>query len=153
MIEMAATNGVEFVLLTDHDTMAGVPEAVATGKEYGVLVIPGTEISVVATGEEHIHILAYFAPGTESTDLADQLETLREACHARGKKNLEKLAGLGIHLEWQIILDIAGEAAPGRLHVAEALIEGNHVMNFRDAFSLYLHNDGPAYVEGKHFPP
>ena len=26
-------------------------------------------------------------------------------------------------------------------------------MNFRDTFSLYLHNDGPAYVEGKNFPP
>ena len=74
--------------------MASVPDAMATGKEYGVLVIPGTEISVVADGEEHIHILAYFAPGTESTELEDQLEALREARYARGKKMLEKLAGL-----------------------------------------------------------
>ncbi|KAJ0394889.1 hypothetical protein P43SY_000060 [Pythium insidiosum] len=66
---------------------------------------------------------------------------------------LSKLAGMGIKLRWERVLEIAGEAAPGRPHVAQALVEGGFVSNFREAFSRYLHNDGPAYVEGEHFPP
>lgn len=56
-------------------------------------------------------------------------------------------ASMGIKLEWERVLEIAGEAAPGRPHVAQALVEGGFVSNFREAFSRYLHNDGPAYVE------
>lgn len=54
---------------------------------------------------------------------------------------------MGIKLKWERVLEIAGEAAPGRPHVAEALVESGHVANFREAFARYLHNDGPAYVE------
>jgi len=54
---------------------------------------------------------------------------------------------MGIQLDWNKVLDIAGEAAPGRPHVAEALVNAGHVSNFREAFSRYLHNDGPAYAE------
>lgn len=53
---------------------------------------------------------------------------------------------MGIVLSWDRILEIAGEAAPGRPHVAEALVESGHVSSFRAAFDRYLHNDGPAYA-------
>ncbi|POM57460.1 Hypothetical protein PHPALM_38025 [Phytophthora palmivora] len=42
-------------------------------------------------------------------------------------------------------LKIAGVEAPGRPHVAEALVEGGDVANFRQAFVRYLHDDGTAY--------
>ena len=54
---------------------------------------------------------------------------------------------MGIKLDWERVLEIAGEAAPGRPHVAEALVVAGHVVDFRQAFARYLHNDGPAYVE------
>ena len=33
--------------LTDHDTMAGVPEAVEAAKRHPIRIIPGVEISAV----------------------------------------------------------------------------------------------------------
>lgn len=57
---------------------------------------------------------------------------------------------MGVKLEWERVLEIAGEAAPGRPHVAQALVEGGFVGNFREAFARFLHNDGPAYVEVRH---
>jgi predicted metal-dependent phosphoesterase TrpH len=60
---------------------------------------------------------------------------------------------MGVHLKWDRVLEIAGEAAPGRPHVAEAMVEASYVSTFKEAFAKYLHNDGPAYVEGEHFPP
>ncbi|MCI74279.1 protein TrpH-like, partial [Trifolium medium] len=33
--------------LTDHDTMAGIPEAVESAQKYGIKIIPGVEISTI----------------------------------------------------------------------------------------------------------
>ena len=45
--------------LTYHDTLAGLPEAIATGRQVGIRVIGGCEFSVrVAWGE--MHLLGYF---------------------------------------------------------------------------------------------
>ena len=60
---------------------------------------------------------------------------------------------MGIVLSWDRVLEIAGEAAPGRPHVAEALVEAGHVPNFREAFNRYLSNNGPAYAVGFDYPP
>uniref|UniRef100_K3WUC7 Polymerase/histidinol phosphatase N-terminal domain-containing protein n=1 Tax=Globisporangium ultimum (strain ATCC 200006 / CBS 805.95 / DAOM BR144) TaxID=431595 RepID=K3WUC7_GLOUD len=153
VIEKAAANGVTYMSLTDHDTMAGVAEAMETAKRLDVLVFPGVEISAEVKGGENLHILGYFYPGSNSVELEAQLEKIRTGRHKRGKGMLSKLASMGIKLEWDRVLEIAGEAAPGRPHVAQALVEGGFVPNFREAFNRYLHNNGPAYVEGEHFPP
>ncbi|ETI34358.1 hypothetical protein L917_18299 [Phytophthora nicotianae] len=153
VIAKAAANGVTFMSLTDHDTMAGVSEAIAAAQKHGVLVFPGVEISAEVKGGENLHILGYFYPGSNSAELEQQLLKIRTGRHKRGKGMLKKLEAMGIKLKWERVLEIAGEAAPGRPHVAEALVESGHVANFRQAFARYLHNDGPAYVEGEHFPP
>ncbi|DAZ95613.1 TPA: hypothetical protein N0F65_000096 [Lagenidium giganteum] len=153
VIQKAASNGVKYMSLTDHDTMAGVPEAMCAAQELNVLVIPGVEISAEVKGGENLHILGYFYPGSNNMALERQLEKIREGRHKRGKEMLRKLASMNVKLEWKRVLEIAGEAAPGRPHVAQALVEAGHVSNFREAFSRYLHNNGPAYVEGEHFPP
>ncbi|RHY39670.1 hypothetical protein DYB30_004933 [Aphanomyces astaci] len=147
VIAKAAANGVVYISLTDHDTMAGVSEAMDTGRSLGVFVLPSVEICAEEAGAENLHILGYFCPGTDSVALEAKLLAIRQARHKRGKEMLRKLAEMGIHLNWDRVLEIAGEAAPGRPHVAEALVEGGHVSNFREAFSRYLRNDGPAYAE------
>lgn len=77
--------------LTDHDTMAGVPEAMAAAHRLGVLVVPGVEISAEVTGGENLHILGYFFPGSNSRALELQLEKIRTGRHKRGKGMLSKL--------------------------------------------------------------
>ncbi|RHY26935.1 hypothetical protein DYB32_007709 [Aphanomyces invadans] len=147
VVAKAAANGVMFLSLTDHDTMAGVTEAMEAGRSLGVFVLPGVEISAEEKGAENLHILGYFCPGTDSVEIEAKLLAIRQARHKRGKEMLRKLADMGIQLNWERVLQIAGEAAPGRPHVAEALVEGGHVSTFREAFSRYLSNDGPAYAE------
>ena len=45
---------------------------------------------------------------------------------------------LGMDLNWEDVLEIAGEAAPGRPHIARALLNAGHVQTFREAFARYL---------------
>lgn len=58
-----------------------------------------------------------------------------------------KLNKLKLPLKWDNVVRIAGKGvAPGRLHVARALVEAGYVENLKNAFTRYLSDDGPAYA-------
>ncbi|CAH8386823.1 unnamed protein product [Eruca vesicaria subsp. sativa] len=156
LVERAHTNGVKVLSLTDHDTMAGIPEAVEAGRRFGIKIIPGIEISTLfcsreSGSEESVHILAYY--GTSGPAMYDELENLlvkiRDGRFVRGREMVSKLNKLKIPLKWEHVTRIAGkDVAPGRMHVARALLEAGYVENLRQAFTKYLHDDGPAYATG-----
>lgn len=56
MVGMARVKGLDVIAITDHNTARNAPDAIAAGREYGVQVIPGMEI----TSREEVHILGYF---------------------------------------------------------------------------------------------
>lgn len=59
VVQQAAALGLRAVAVTDHDTFAGLPEALAAGQRCGIEVVPGVELSTVWGGEE-VHLLGYF---------------------------------------------------------------------------------------------
>ena len=61
LILYAKHGGMDFVAVTDHDTLAGNTCAVVLGKRYGIGVIPGVEFSAMDTqrGNKKVHILCY----------------------------------------------------------------------------------------------
>uniref|UniRef100_A0AAV1TFI5 Polymerase/histidinol phosphatase N-terminal domain-containing protein n=1 Tax=Peronospora matthiolae TaxID=2874970 RepID=A0AAV1TFI5_9STRA len=93
VIAKAVANGVTFMSLTDHDTMAGVSEAIGAAQKQGVLVFPGVEISAEVKGGENLHILGYFYSGSNSVELEEQLLKIRTGRYKRGKGMLKKLVG------------------------------------------------------------
>lgn len=83
ILEYAGRLGLEYLAVTDHDTLAGSKKALAAGKPEGVTVIPGAEISTrdERTGRK-VHMLCYY-PKDES-GLSDFMnETLKKR---RGQK-------------------------------------------------------------------
>lgn len=148
----AAANGVQTIALTDHDTTEGVAEAAQAAAEAGIRLIPGLELSADLPDGGDAHILGYFTT-IEQPALQTQLAAYREGRMARGKTMLAKLAGLGMELSWDRVLEIAGEAAVGRPHVAQALVERGHVESVRDAFDRYLRTGGPADAQREKLPP
>lgn len=61
LVLYAKRSGMDFIALTDHDTMAGNTRAAVVGKRYGLGVIPGVEFSAVdgQRGNRKVHILCY----------------------------------------------------------------------------------------------
>ena len=50
-------------------------------------------------------------------------------------------------LKFEDVCNIAGKGvAPGRVHVARAMVKAGYVYNLRQAFSRYLYDGGPAYA-------
>ncbi len=58
LVRAAARIGVGVLCITDHDTMAGVPEAVEAGREFGVEVVAGEEVTTA--GPAKVHVLGLF---------------------------------------------------------------------------------------------
>ena len=81
LVKLAKERGLSTLAITDHDTIAGVDEAMETGKMLGPQVIRGVELS--AKEYHNFHILGYgFRVG--DTELSRLCETLRAGRAAGG---------------------------------------------------------------------
>lgn len=157
LVERAHQYGVKVLALTDHDTMSGIPEALEAAHTYGIKIIPGVEISTIfsfrgdAATEEPVHILAYYSScgPTNSDEFEKFLANIRDGRYLRAKNIVSKLSRLKMPLKWEHITKIAGNGvAPGRLHIARALVEAGYVENYKQAFVRFLYDSGPAYSKG-----
>jgi hypothetical protein len=66
---------------------------------------------------------------------------------------IAKLKDLGIRIEWQRVLEIAGSGSIGRPHIAQAMLEKGYISSVKEAFTKYIGRDGPAYVEREKMTP
>lgn len=145
LVEAARAVGLKALAISDHDTTAALDEAIVAGNELGVEVVPAVEMST-DVDEGEIHVLGYFL-SYQDVPFQALLATLREARLGRARKMVEKLAALGMPLDWARVQAFAGEGAVGRPHVAKAMVERGYVPDIRSAFDLYIGRTGPAYVE------
>ncbi|MDE3102591.1 MAG: PHP domain-containing protein [Chloroflexota bacterium] len=144
LVRMAAARGVRIQALADHDTLAGVAEAVATGQETGVRVIPATELNTESEWGD-VHVLGYFLDPADAV-LGERLRWLREDRGRRVELMVEKLGALGYPVRLERVMEIAQGGALGRPHLAQALLEAGHVPSYDAAFETLLSKDSPAYV-------
>ena len=171
LVREAAARDLAALAVTDHDTVAGVPEAQAAGRARGVQVVAGVELSVTFDGEE-LHLLGYaFDPSHEG--LRRHLARFKEARRERARAMAERLTELGKPLTFEDVARQAasaqvasaqvasgqvasgqvasGHAALGRPHVAQALVAAGHAPSTRVAFDRLIGDDGPAFVEKPRF--
>ena len=143
VVREAKRVGLAAIALTDHDTLDGIAEAVATGNEVGVRVVAGIELSAVE-GNVETHILGLHLSDTR--ELESRLVALRDMRRARAERIVQRLNDLGVRIEFAAVLEQAAGGAIGRPHVARAMIAEGWAVDFRDAFERYLGNGKPAYV-------
>jgi 3',5'-nucleoside bisphosphate phosphatase len=149
-VARAAAAGVGVLAVTDHDTLAGVPEAVAAGEELGVRVIPGVELSVRAPSGS-LHLLGYFRE-TDPQPLAGRLAQLRAAREERARRIVARLVAAGAPISFADVAARAGGAI-GRPHVADALVAAGHARDRQEAFDRFLADGGPAFVPHEGLEP
>ena len=152
LVRLAAGRGLKTIAVTDHDTTDGLEEAFDAAREFpGMRVIPGIELSADVPGDE-VHVLGYFLD-TENAELQAELRRFRQGRVDRARTMVEKLAQLGIHVEWERVQHFAGDGAVGRPHIAMALVEAGYCQEPKDAFPEYLGRNGLAYVERSKLTP
>ncbi len=145
LVEEAASRGVRILGLTDHDTVAGIPEARAAGERLGVEVIPGVELSTSLSGGEGVHLLGYFVD-VEHPALLEGLAGYARARAERMERMIARLREVGAAIDEAWVREIAGQGTVGRPHLARALIEAGYVSTIPEAFDRYIGQGKPAYV-------
>ncbi len=152
VIRGAAEKGLVYIALADHDSVDGIAAAKKAAQAFpGLTVIPAIEISTdIPQGE--VHILGYFFDYNNPQLLA-KLEDFKNSRLRRAEQMVAKLDGLGVHIDWQRVLELAGASTIGRPHIAQAMMEKGFVPSFKDAFDEYLGHGKPAYVEREKMLP
>jgi predicted metal-dependent phosphoesterase TrpH len=161
VMRRAALVGLDVVALTDHDTVAGLPEARATAGP--VTLLPGMELSCRIDGRsrgvpggtkgssprgwQSMHMLAYlFDP--DQPELAAELARIRDDRVLRARAMVDRLADLGVDISWEQVAAIAGEAVVGRPHIARAMAASGAIASPREAFTRdWIADGGRAYVD------
>lgn len=143
IIKITAEAGLDALGLTDHDTTSGLVEADSAAESYGIELIPGVEISVYEDNSE-VHILGYYPRQREQ--LSEGLLLMQKERFKRMEIIIEKLNKLGMEISFDEVINEAGKAAPGRLHVARLLIKKKYARTLNEAFYSYLNRNQPAFV-------
>jgi predicted metal-dependent phosphoesterase TrpH len=137
--------------VTDHDTLGSVAACTEAARGTGLEVVPGVELSCREDSGREFHVVGLFVdPGSE--ELREALGHLRDERRRRIYRMAEAFRRAGIALDPEAVFAVAGEAAPGRPHVARALQAGGWVATLQQAFAWYIGDSGPCYVPHETFP-
>lgn len=143
LVKAAKDAGLVAVALTDHDTVAGLPEAIEAGRRYDIEVIPGCELSV-SYDKGIMHLVGLWVD-PYAQHLASAFDRLINARTIRNKLIFEKLNQIGFPVTFEEVNALASGTV-GRPHFARALVNHGYVHNIEQAFDKFLGKNGRAYV-------
>lgn len=124
IVRAAKEAGLAFVALTDHDTVMGVPEAMAEGARIGMRVVPGVEYDIDYSVTMHILGLGI------DPDAPEVKRTLAESAVRRARRNkamFARLREIGCPIEDAV----EGDGLITRLHMANALVKKGYAQSPR----------------------
>jgi len=144
LIKEAKKAGLSAIAFTDHDIVDGIDESITIGRQEGVEVLSGIELSAEHHRRE-VHILGYLIDHNNQ-GLLDRLKILRSNRIERVNRMVAKLNEMGLKLDAQEVFAIANRGTVGRMHIALAMVRKGLVANTQDAFRRYIGDNSPAYV-------
>jgi predicted metal-dependent phosphoesterase TrpH len=137
VILAAVDAGLDVVALTDHDNLAGWPEASAAALEAGIEFVPGVELSCRWNGVSpsiSLHLLGYYVDPDNAALRAELLRVRNDREH-RAERMVEMMRADGIDVSWSEVRDYAAGGTVGRPHLAQALIRRGIVATVQEAFA------------------
>jgi len=154
LVDRAARAGVTVMSVTDHDTVAAIPEVQSMAANCGIDVITGIEITAVEKGRD-VHMLGYFMD-PRNPRLEAFLAQQRAERIARVEALGLRLAQLGMPIDvGPLVMQVREQRgrSVGRPQVARAMIAAGYVADTREAFDRWLATDRPAFVPRSGRPP
>ena len=136
IIEKASEKNIKVIAITDHDSFAGVNEAMTAGEKLGVKVIPGIELNIsFPTGEFHLLGLGINNP---SDSLKCIVENVIKYRNERNQAIISKMNEDGVQITLDELLTDFPNTVIGRPHFAAELLKHGVVKTRQQAFDQYL---------------
>jgi predicted metal-dependent phosphoesterase TrpH len=136
--------GFRALALSDHDTVEGCARMATACTTESIEFIPATELTAELDGNE-LHLLGYFID-TTNAKLLVELARFQEVRQNRIREMVARIQKLNVPLPEELVFQIANCRAPGRPHVARALVKAGLCKNLDEAFERFLKKNKPAWV-------
>lgn len=152
LVHLAKEQGLSAIALTDHDTIAGLFEAVEAGKTEGIEVVPGIEFSTEYHGKD-IHIVGLDFEH-DSPKFLSQIGYFQDSRKLRNQKMIDLLHDKGgFDISWEQMEESFGTGIWTRAHFGRFLLEKGYVKDISEAFSKYLGDDCPYFIPREKVTP
>jgi len=130
--------------ITDHDSVEGCPRAELAAGAAGIEFIAGVELTAEQDDHE-IHILGYLFD-IKNARLLTEMAHFQEVRQNRIREIVSRLNKLNVPLRADAVFELASCNAPGRPHVARALVKAGLCGDLDEAFERFLKKHRPAWV-------
>lgn len=151
LIEYAAQKKLVAIALTDHDTVAGLDEAIMTGNELDIEVIPGVELSCEYQGRD-IHIVGLNID-YKNSEFVSKLNEFVDTREIRNRKMCTNLTNIGLAVNYDELIEKYGESVITRAHFADYMLEKGYIKSRKEAFERYIGDTCSCYVPREKISP
>lgn len=148
IISQAKRIGLDFISITDHDTMSSISRARVLGERYGVQTIPGVELTAWDKERNRkVHILCYAPQKPDRLEgICRRCSEIRQSCAKETIENVLKLFPITTE---DITKHVSGSKSIFKQHILHALIEYGYSTHFYGKLNDELFNEktGSCIVE------
>lgn len=144
VVARASRIGHSALALTDHDTVEGCERMATACAAARIEFITGTELTAELNDIE-LHILAYFID-IRNQKFLNEIARFQIVRQNRIREMAARLNEINVPLQADDVFTLANCRAPGRPHVARALVKAGLCASLDEAFELYLKKNRPAWV-------
>lgn len=145
IIAQAETLGLSAVALTDHNTVAGLPDFMAAAQNSSVEAVPGVEISC-QYGDTELHLVGLYLPMENLDVITVYLESLNRKKEESNRQLIRNLNRAGYLLDYDEILLAHPEGTVNRAVIASSMLEKGYVSSINEAFQGVLSVKAGFYV-------
>ena len=144
LVESAVRAGLHAIALTDHNTVAGLPEFLHAAEGSGITAVPGVEISAGYRGKE-VHIVGLFLNPEAWMKVTDYLKTINTRKIESNRALVDRLNRAGYDLDFDQILQ-SSQGTVNRAVIAAHMMEKGYVSSIKEAIKGPLSQNKGYYV-------
>ena len=145
LVALAKETGLSAIALSDHNTVAGLPEFLAAGETYGVKTVPGVELSTEYTGKE-LHILGLFIPAAAYGRVTAAVEEMLARKEESNIALCQALGRAGITLDYSAIKAGTPTGQVNRAVIAADMVKKGYCTSVKEAHDRWLSPERGYYI-------
>lgn len=151
LVELAVSKNLAAVALTDHDTEAGIDEALAAAEGKDIEVVPGIEFSTEYEGRD-IHVVGLYIDH-KNERFQKYLKQFRDSRDLRNRKMCAKLQECGLDVRYEVMIKEFAGSVMTRAHYARYLFQKGYVKSMPEAFDRYVGDNAPCFIPREKVTP
>ena len=137
LVEEGERLGLTALALTDHNTVAGVPEFLESAGDKHLEAIPGIEFSTDYEGID-LHIVALYVPESAFSRVEALMEEGKRKKEQSNVDLVRNLTRAGYALDYEAIRSRTPNGQVNRAHIAAEMVRRGWVSSIQEAFPRFL---------------